>query len=150
MIELKVADSVGALRNVVLDHVLCLIIDKRELSVGLLLELSLLLRTNLSLSFIKMPLILFTYCFLDACCESVCINACPVDVCDVFFFTFHSLDLSTTGFTTAHCPAKAIAVASLDPGIVPLHSSSVVMSVGSLSLSELESSDRTVRDGVGV
>ena len=43
MIELKVADSVGALRNVVLDLVLHLVIDKRELSGGLLLALFLLL-----------------------------------------------------------------------------------------------------------
>ena len=44
-----------------------------------------------------------------------------------------------TGFDTALCLAKAIAVAIVDPGMVPLRSSSVVEIVGSCSSSELES-----------
>ena len=79
-IELKVADPIEALRNIVFDRVLRLMIDKCELSIDLLLELSLLLQTNLSLSLVKIPLILFTYCFFAVCCESVCVARCPVDV----------------------------------------------------------------------
>ena len=40
--ELKVADSIGALQNIVLDQVLLRVLDKQGLSVDLLLELSLL------------------------------------------------------------------------------------------------------------
>ena len=73
-IELKVADSVGALQNVVLDLVLRLVMDKQGLSGGLLLELFLLLLllwTNLSFSLMKIPLILFTYYFVISGCGSV-------------------------------------------------------------------------------
>ena len=90
MIELKVADWVGALRNVVLDLVLCLVIDKRELSGGLLVELFLLLlllRTNLSFNLVKIPLILFTDYLVTDGCGSVCIEACPLGVEGAVFLT---------------------------------------------------------------
>ena len=48
--------------------------DKQGLSGGLLLELFLLLlllRTNLSFSLVKIPLILFTYYFVTGGCGSV-------------------------------------------------------------------------------
>ena len=100
IIKLEVADSVGALQNVVLDLVLCLVIVKPELSGGLLLELFLLLlllRTNLSFSLVKIPLILFTYYFVIGGCGSVCIDACPLGVEDAVFLTLRGLDRSTTG-----------------------------------------------------
>ena len=78
MIELKVADLVGALRIVVLDLVLHLVIDKRELSGGLLLELFLLLlllQTNLSFNLGKILLILFTYYFVSSGC-GFCLHRC--------------------------------------------------------------------------
>ena len=103
-IELKVADSVGPLQNVVLDLVLHLVIDKQGLSGGLLLELFLLLlllQTNLSFNLVKIPLILFTYCFMTGCCSSVCVDACPLEVEDAIFLTLQGFDHSTTGFAIA-------------------------------------------------
>ena len=105
-IELKLADLVSVLRNVVLDLVLHLVIDKRELSGGLLLELLLLLlllRTNLSFSLVKIPLILFTYYFVTGGCGSVCIDVCPLGVEDAIFLTLWGLDCLTTGLAIALC-----------------------------------------------
>ena len=100
-IKLKVADSFGALQKVILDLVLRLVIDKQELSGGLLLELFLLLlllQTNLSFNLVKIPLILFTYYLVTSGCGSVCIDACPLGVEDAVFLTLRGFDHSTTGF----------------------------------------------------
>ena len=75
--------------------------------------------------------------------DSVCVAACPLETDGAVFLTFQDFDLSTTGFATALWAANAIAVASLDPGIVPLCSSSVIARPGSGSSSEVESSDNT-------
>ena len=95
------ADSVGALWNVVLDLVLHLVIDKQELSGGLLVELFLLLlllQTNLSFNLVKIPLILFTYYLVTGGCGSVCMDACPLGGEDVVFLTLRGFDRLTTGF----------------------------------------------------
>ena len=63
-------------------------------------------------------------CNLDS---SVCTAVCCTCLELVVRFTLRGRDLSTTGFAVARDMAKAIAVALVDPGIVPLCSSSVVL-----------------------
>ena len=88
----------------VLDLVLHLVIDKRGLSGGLLLELFLLLlllQTNLSFSLVKIPLILFTYYFVTGGCGSVSVEAWPLGIKVAIFLTLQGLDRLTTGLAIA-------------------------------------------------